>query len=38
MPSSTWIGLGMPLNCACSLVALTTTRICGQVVLLYLNR
>ncbi|KAL7481995.1 hypothetical protein ACHAW6_007677 [Cyclotella cf. meneghiniana] len=32
MPSFTWISLRMPLNCACSLVALTTTGICGQVV------
>ncbi|KAL7481206.1 hypothetical protein ACHAW6_006888 [Cyclotella cf. meneghiniana] len=31
MLSSTWIALGMPLNCACSLAVLTTTEISGQV-------
>ncbi|KAL7482873.1 hypothetical protein ACHAW6_008528 [Cyclotella cf. meneghiniana] len=37
MPSSRWIVLGMPLNYACSLAALTTIEICGQVMPTSLN-
>ncbi|KAL7478409.1 hypothetical protein ACHAW6_004177 [Cyclotella cf. meneghiniana] len=37
MPSSTWIALKMPLNYICSLAALTTTEICGQVMPTFLN-